>query len=363
MTDSVPVIAVDDAPQDDLGDFASVEVVERVGVPASYRLRYDLDIQDGDLPRLVDGRFDPDTTLSVLVPTDAGTECLVKGPVTGQRAHLVHGGEGSWLEVEGADSSVVMDRETKTRVWADVSDRDVMEAVLNENGYLRLDIESTPALHAETKHTLVQRGSDLRLVQRLARRNGFHLWISCDDGGGETAHVRRPALGASPAADIVINLDNPTTAALDLRWDAERPTSVVGQQLDLNGLTDLDGAVPASPLAPLGAQPLSAIAPGPRSVHLATPADDAGDLQARGEGALIEAGWFIQARCETSLNALGRLVRAHTVVTVRGAGSRHSGPYFVAEVRHRADRAAHTMSLVLWRNAWGGEGVPGLPFV
>ncbi len=352
MTDSVPVIAVDDAPQDDLGGFASVEVVERVGAATSYRLRYDLDIQDGDLPRLVDDRFDPDTTLSVLVPTDAGTECLVKGPVTGQRAHLVHGGAGSWLEVEGTDSSMVMDRETKTRVWADVSDRDVMEAVLNENGYASLDLDPTPALHAETKHTLVQRGSDLRLVRRLARRNGFHLWISCDDAGQETAHVRRPALDASPAAEVVLNLDGPTTGAIDLSWDTERPTSVVGQQLDLNGLSDLDGGVLTSPLPPLGARPLAAVVPGPRSVHLAAPADDAGDLQARGEGTLIEAGWFVRASCETSLNALGRLVRAHTVVTVRGVGSRHSGSYFVAEVRHRADRTAHTMGLTLWRNAW-----------
>jgi hypothetical protein len=361
VTDSIPLIAVDDAVQDDLGGFAHVEVTERVGGATTYRLRYDLDIEGGDLPRLADGRFDPGATLSVLVPTDAGTECLVKGPVTGQRAHLAHGGEGSWLEVEGADSTVEMDRETKTRVWADVTDRDAIESVLNEYGYAALDVESTPALHAEDKHALVQRESDLGLVRRLARRNGFHFWVSCSDGGDETAHCRRPALDASPAAAVVINLEGPNTAALDLRWDAERPTSVVGSQLDLNGLNDLDGSVPASPLAALGDQSLADVAGGTRSVHLAAPADDAGDLQARGEAALIEAGWFVEAQCETSLNALRAIVRAHSVVEVRGAGSRHSGPYFVAGVRHRADRTAHTMHLTLWRNAWSGGGGLSIP--
>ena len=88
-------------------------------------------------------------------------------------------------------------------------------------------------------------------------------------------------------------------------------------------------------------------------MHLFAPVDDAGDLQARGAGLLVEADWFIQATCQTSLESLGGLVRAHTVVEVRGAGSRHSGKYFVAAVRHTIDSTAHKMDVTLVRNGWG----------
>ena len=62
---------------------------------------------------------------------------------------------------------------------------------------------------------------------------------------------------------------------------------------------------------------------------------------------------FIRATCETSLPTLGKLVRAHTVVEVKGAGSRYSGKYLVSGVRHKIDAEAHKMSIELVRNGWG----------
>ncbi len=47
-------------------------------------------------------------------------------------------------------------------------------------------------------------------------------------------------------------------------------------------------------------------------------------------------------------------MRAHTVVEVNGAGTRHSGKYFVAGVRHTIDSESYLMELELLRNAWGG---------
>ena len=142
--------------------------------------------------------------------------------------------------------------------------------------------------------------------------------------------------------------------SLDLRWDVERPTSVEGTQLDLNTKSDLDGGMTASPLSALGDDDLAAITGDTRSVFLAAPADDAGDLQSRSAGALIESYFFIRATGETTREQVGRPVRAHTVVELQGAGSRHSGKYYVAGVRHTIDATSHRMELELLRNAWGG---------
>ena len=107
-----------------------------------------------------------------------------------------------------------------------------------------------------------------------------------------------------------------------------------------------------TPQTILGTSSLQTITGDTRSVHLLAPVDDAGDLQARGQGVLIESDWFIRATCQTNLATLGELVRAHTVVELRGAGSRHSGKYFVAGVRHTIDAADHKMDITLLRNGW-----------
>src|SRR5256885_289494 len=79
--------------------------------------------------------------------------------------------------------------------------------------------------HLELKHTLVQRESDLAFIRRLARRNGYLFWISCDESGVETAHFRRPPLTGNAALDLIINLADPKSnvTMLDLSWDVERP--------------------------------------------------------------------------------------------------------------------------------------------
>lgn len=345
-------IAVDGKPDEKLAEAAWVEVYERAGEMTTYRIRYDIDISEGDFPMLLDERIGAGSELSVIAPLDGTNNCLVKGPVTGQQVHLEHGGACSFVEVSGCDTSIAMDRETKTLVWSEVTDSDAVNTIFAQYGYTP-DVETTLAGHFETKHTLVQRDTDLRFVQRLARRNGFLFWITSDEQGIETAHFKRAPLEGDTAADLIINLEKNNLEVVDITWDVERPTSVVAGQLNLNDKLDIDGAVAASPLTTLGAKALNAIAVDTRSIHLVAPVDDAGDLQGRGEGALIEAGWFMRATCKTTVNALNAMLRAQTVINLRGAGSRFSGKYFVSGVRHTINAAEHRMEVELSRNGWG----------
>jgi phage protein D len=336
-----------------LAQGALVEVYERMGEPTTFRLRYQVDITAQDLPMLRDARLDPDSEIQVLVVLDGSAQCLVKGPVHSQQIRLLHGGAGSYVDVSGTDGSVAMDREVKAKVWDAVSDADVVSQIVATYGAIA-DTESTPAVHEEDKHTLVQRDSDLRFIRRLARRNGFLFWITPDPMGKETAHFKRAPVGDTPAAKLAINLATPNVNALDITWDVERPTSVLAMQLDLTDKSDIDGAVAKSPLKLLGDKRLADIAAGTRSVLVSAPADDAGDLKNRSEGALVEAELFVRASGETNVHALGSVLHAHTVVDVQGVGKRHSGPYFVSSVRHLIDATTHRMEFELLRNGWGG---------
>jgi hypothetical protein len=262
------------------------------------------------------------------------------------------------LEVLGADSSLEMDREVKARVFASGTASDAVATILDEYGF-DTDLEDTQDKHDDDTHALVQRDTDLRFVRRLARRYGFLFWLTSDAKGTHTGHFKRPPVDDEPAATLRINIskkDEPyTIATLDLSFDVERATSATAVQLKLEDKQELDGSALQSPLTPLGKQAFAAIATGTRALRLAAPVDDVGDLLQRAEGALIEEGWFVRACCQTYLSSLHKLVRAHTVVQLDGAGSRHGGRYFVTGVRHVIDANDHRMEIDLARNAWGAQ--------
>src|SRR2546425_476460 len=219
-------IAVKGTPNEKLAEATWVEVYERMGEMTTYRIHYDIDISEGDFPTLVDERLGPGSELSVIAPLNGKNNCLVKGPVTGQQIHLEHGGACSFVEVSGCDTSIAMNRETKTVLWSDLTDSDAVTTIFGQYNYTP-DVEATAAGHFEKKHTLVQRDTDLQFVQRLARRNGALFWITCDEQGIETAHFKRAPLDGDTANDLTINLDSNNLAVIDITWDAERPTNVM----------------------------------------------------------------------------------------------------------------------------------------
>ncbi len=348
------IIAVNNVPAPDLmtpGVVAFIEVHERLGDTTYFTIHFSCDIVDGDISLLADPRLGPGSIISILVPNGTELDCLVKGPIYAQEIMLRNGGDASTLMVKGADSSLAMDREFKSVAY-EATDSTAVATVLG-NYSLIPDVGSTPAMHMQAKHSLIQRSSDLQFVRKLARRNGFKFWITCDALGIETAHFNRPNLDGAPAAELIINRADFNTNSLQISWDAHRPSNAQGLQLDLANKSDIVGTVPASPETLLGDMTQQAFAPDLVTIDLTAPVDDAGDFTARLEAAMIEASYFVQASCQTSLYQLNRLVRAHTVVQVTGAGKMHSGKYLVGAVTHRLDEAAHTMKVELLRNALG----------
>jgi hypothetical protein len=336
----------------ELSQASSIEVHEQLGHATRYAIRWPLTATAADFPRAIDARLDPGVKLSLRYQEDDAAKVLVEGPITGHSLHLEHGAGSSWIEAVGADSSVEMDRELRSQVWADVKDSDVVTSIL-QRYQIEPDVAPTAAMHATAKHALVQRDSDLRFIRRLARRNGYLFWLSHDAEGIVTGHFKAPPLEDEARLELKLNQHPPTTHVFDLRFDVERPTSLQGLQLDLNNkaLIDVSSAHAGLPL--LGADDLRAITGDLRSVHLSAPVDDGGDFSARGAAALREAGWFVQASCQTNRAALKGVLRAPSVVEVKGVGTRHSGKYFVTSVHHVVDRTVHRMSVELVRNAWG----------
>ena len=271
-----------------------------------------------------------------------------------QQSHLNHGGAGSSVHVEGEDTGHNLDHTPIFRVTDSGTDADIVTTILSSASQMLPDVEATPdSLHAEENHSHVQRESNLSLLRTLARRNGYHFWITYSNAGLATGHFRPRSLDGQPANTLIVNQENNNIDLLQVNADSTRPSATEGRQLDVRTLSVIGGATTLDDTT-LGSSGLTALnGAEQQSIHLAPTVDDAGALTARSRGALRDAQWFINATCQTSLHRLCDIVRFHSIVQVQGAGSRHSGKYYVTAVKHKIDAAAHVMELELQRNAWG----------
>jgi hypothetical protein len=343
------------APDTSLAQPARVEVTEAVGAATTFSLFYDFHIEDGDLALLKQDKLGPEAEIAIRVPDGDASAVLVRGPVTRQRISVLTGGEGSVLEVIGADATVELARELKVHVWPDTTDAAAISELLSSAGLAaQVDLPTT-VTHAETKNSLVQREPDLHLIRRLARRNGCWLWLEYEPTSAlPTAHVERPPVGQPAAAKLYLAGEQRNIDEAVIEWDVERVVASDADDRDVFGATDMDGSVDRSPLTGLADQALADIVSKPRKARLTAPVDDAGDLMARSEAALIEEGWFVRATLSVRARVLKQVVRAPSVVELHGAGSRHSGKYMVSRVVHRIDDDDHWMDVTLVRNGWNG---------
>lgn len=330
-------------------------VREAVGASTTYSLYYDFHIGSGDYPLLLENDLGPESELAVRVGdgSPTGTAVLVNGPVTHQRVGIVNGGNGSVLEVVGADFLIALAREAKVVVWSRTNDADAISTVLNGVPVDSNVVIASNVVHDDTKHALIQRESDLHLIRRLARRNGCWIWIEYDAVTLKPkVRVERPPVMSTPAVDLYVAGPKSNADGVDILWDVERVVSTDAGSRDVFGATDVDGATARSPLGTLAANALADVVTHVRRARLSVPADDAADLLSRSEAALIEEGWFVRANVTVSKRRLKQIVRANTVVTLHGAGSRHSGNYLVSHVVHRIDDDDHWMDVTLIRNGW-----------
>lgn len=349
------LICVDDIPNDNLTQkVSSVEVCEKMDQNTTFKLNFAVDVCDGDIAMSLESDTAPDKIISVLAKVNDSLVCLVKGPVTSQQSLLNHGGAGSSLHIEGEDTGLSLDHTPTFLVTDSGTDSDIASNIISRADQMLPDVEPTPdSAHAEENHSHVQRESDLSLLRSLARRNGFHFWITYSKIGLATGHFKSRSLDGEPANTLIVNQENNNIDLLRVTSDSTRPSRTEGRQLDVRTLSMIGGATTLEDTT-LGSSPLSELnGAEPQSIHLAPPVDDAGALTARSRGALRDAQWFINATCNTSLHRLCDIVRFHTIVNVQGAGSRHSGNYYVTGVKHKIDAAAHAMELELARNAWG----------
>jgi phage protein D len=363
----------------------SVEVEEGMDIPAALQITVPVSRSDsGDLAYVSDPRFAPMASVAIVataggtgaegvvtgaaaaIPSTAGAgtapsadQCVFDGYVLSQKLHLETGITNSLFTVWAQDASWLMNQTEKTQEWVDVTDADVAASIFGEYGITPSDqnAQDDSASHTEDTHSLMQRGSDIAFLRTLARRSGKLCRIACADKPGvRTGYFASPNLEGDPSVTITLNdPTNWTVGAIDVEWDATRPTAVAARaatfaDADAEGVT---GDVSESGLKTLGDRDLATFTGQPMTVLLAASVDSAGELTQRAQGVLREAGWFARCEGEADADRLGVVLRPGMLASLTGIGALHSGAWLVWNVRHKLTSESHKMNFTLLRNGVG----------
>jgi hypothetical protein len=338
-----------------------LEVEENADLPGAIQLRVPVDTtDDGDLTYVSDGGFAPFANIAVVVTTDGGSpQCIFDGYVLSHKLHVETGTTGSTLQVWGQDASWLMNLDEKAREWVDVTDADVANTVFGDYGVTPSpsNTDDDSPSHTEDGHSLMQRATDIQFLRTLARRNGKLCRVACADQPGQrTGYFAKPKLDGDPVTALTLNdPDTWNVTALDIEWEATRPTAVATRQALFTD-NDEDGVsadTTDSGLPLLDQRGLKDFSGRSMTVILTAPVDDGGELGMRARSLLRESGWFVRCEGEADVARLNAILRAGTVVQLGGLGALHSGKYYVWSVRHSITAESHRMKFVLVRNAVG----------
>lgn len=350
-----------------------VEAVEEITVDSSlesasvFRIRLGIAQNDlGDWRFLQEDLFRPLTPLTVRVAVGAVPipEALINGYVAKQDVTYADEAGSSTLEISGLDATALMGLQEKVMPWPNLPDSAIAAAIFAQYALVPMVQPTTPTL-IEPEGTTIQRGTDLRFLRKLAKRNGFDVYVAPEPVTGLDQGFFRPrqTLGV-PDAVLNVNMGSETNVAgFTIHYDMTRPTSAVAAGLDTTTKAPQPALAPVSIQPPMGLEPaLLRVLPTP----MVRPADTGlvrtSELQSYAQGIADASSFAITAEGEAGPDV--GVLRPGGLVAVRGLGRLYNGLYLVTRVTYRISDQGFSQTFVAVRNAatmTGAEPYVALP--
>ena len=214
------------------------------------------------------------------------------------------------------------------------------------------DVTSTDDTPNDTERMPSQQGSDLAYIHQLAERNGFVFHVKPGQAPGESIAYWGPDVPqGTPQPALTTNMGPYTNVeSLSFSFDALKPVDpqVEIQESDKDTPTQI---APASstrqPLCSTPARPLRRTLP-PNTSGLSS-----GRARSRGAAEVARSVDAVSVSGELKVLRYGRVLRARSLVDLRGVGQSYSGTYYVKQVTHTLRKGEYTQHFTLLREGHG----------
>jgi phage protein D len=263
------------------------------------------------------------------------------------------------LTVEGQATSVLMNREAKTRNWENVSRSEVARQIAEEHGYEGefLDIDDSEEVFDVVNQSAE---TDARFLRRLAAREEFEFYV--DDGGfhfherrqsAAPTHVfiwyadpgRGDVISVNVESDLVKRAGRVTVRGRDPMRRTTVESSTSNETADRSTLAEVVEVVdPETGSTSVEARNATA------SVH-PTSASNEGRAQRESAARYRRAE---RSTVKLSMQVVGDpTLHAKSIVEVRGISGLLSGKYYVTDVKHIISSSGYVCDLKLTRDGSG----------
>lgn len=284
---------------------------------------------------------------------------LITGYVIETRAEMSNTPGDSVLAVVAMDPTVLMHLEEKVKAWPNMSDSDVANAIFGDSAYgFTPVVDETKWRREENNQTLMQRGSDIAFLQKLAERNGFECFVELNESTGKIeGHFHAPKHDQNPQGVLSVNMGSATNVdSFAVHFDMLGPTTARVTGLDVASDQNQPAQATDSDQKALGSTAATDV-DRPRTVLLSgTGMSETGELQTLAQAVVDRSAWAIVAEGELNTSSYGDVLRAKRPISVRGAGKAFSGTYYVEKVLHTFTSDGYTQRFTLRRNAVGLTG-------
>jgi hypothetical protein len=345
------------APQPVLEALQSVQVNtsgERSGFQLTFTVGKNSPLQSALLPA---GYFDPITTRVIIVATLNGIpNVLIDGFVTRQDIQPSDEPGKSTLTITGEDLTVAMDLVEMILPYPAVPDLGQVNLILAKYAFLGVIPVAVSPFVLTVKTPLdgwvTQTNTDLQYLRELARQNGYVFYIEPGPTPGKSIAYFGPDVRVPlPQAALSVNMDGHTNVeSLSFSLDGLQKRLEI-----INVLDPITGRVPIPvPMPdinvfkpPLGARPLPPAKVVYDKTSAALPFDEA-LKQAIARG--IQSSSAITGNGSLNVLRYGQILRARTLVGVRGAGLTYDGLYYVESVTHNIKQGEYKQNFNLSRD-------------
>jgi len=296
--------------------------------------------------------FRPFVPIGVRVQRGLGPpEAIVNGYITEHNVTYSEEAGGSTLEVTGMDATLLMNLQEMVKPWPNMPDSAVAAAIFGMHAIIPRVDPTAPVL-IEPEGTTIQRGTDIRFLRRLARRNGFDCYVQPEPLSGlDVGYFKARSLFGLPQAVLSVGFGADTNVHdFRVRYELAKPTAALAVGLDVPTKSPQPALAPVALEFPQGLEGtlLREIPP-----SLVRPADTGlprtGDLQKSIQAAVDRSARAVVAEGTVGLDV--PVLRPGGLVNIRGAGRLYNGSYYVTRVRHTISQGHYEQRFEAERNA------------
>jgi hypothetical protein len=335
---------------------SSLEVNTSDRERSGFQIAFTLDNELGqDFGLLKDGLLEPPNRLIAMVSMGTISSVLVDGIITHHQVVPSNQPGGSVLHVTGEDISIKLDLEERSTTYHNQSDAGIVKTVLGKYATygIRPEVKETSEAPTENERITTQQGTDLELLQKLAKRNGFVFYIEpLDTPGQNTAYWGPEKRQGQPQPALSMNMGSLTNvdSPVVFSYNSLGPVEVQGTRIE-----QLTGSLQPVPQGSLPFNPLSNRPS--QSIRKAIARDTANlnPIQAglKTLSGPIQSSEAINAKGDLDALRYGHVLRPRRLVGFRGAGQNYDGNYYVKQVTHIIKQGEYMQKFTLIREGRG----------